>query len=123
MTPSQSLASFERSYSRAAGKKRLIQEGWKATLTGNLLVPRRGCWRKVKTVGLDDEVVTHEPQRWLSLKVGDRLHLHGPSLDQIQSAEVTAVRVDGWKTTYFLSRGAGGVSDGDVWCCPLRRAR
>lgn len=41
MTPDP-LSSFSRAYSRAAGRKRLVSEGWKATLRGNELVARRG---------------------------------------------------------------------------------
>lgn len=117
----QGLSSFEKAYKRAHGKKRLVTEWFEATLTGNKLTPRRGCTRKTKTLGLDDEKSVRESSRFLTANVGDRLHLHGASVDQIAMATVTAIRVDGWNATLFVSIGPGDVNDGAVWLMRLAK--
>lgn len=123
MTEAQGLAAFERAYARAVGKKRLIVEAFRAVLSGDTLVPRRGCTRKTKTVGLDDEVMTKEPGRILCANVDDRLMLTGASIDQIAIVRIKWVRVEGWTTTYFVEHGVGGVNDGEVWAMRIGRGR
>jgi hypothetical protein len=95
--------------------KRCIHEWYTATLSGSRLVPARGCLRKVVTLGETiTETATNENHRQLMVNVGDRLMLFGASVDQIQIAEVTAIRVDGWRAELLLSLGVGGVNDGAV---------
>jgi hypothetical protein len=97
--------------------KRSVRNWFLADLRGNVLEPKRGCFRLVTTIG--DEIVktkTKEPNRRLAALVGDRLMIFGAAVDQIETAQVAAVRVDesGYKTEFIVSRGQGGVNDGTV---------
>lgn len=94
--------------------RRCILEWFGATLAGNTITPRQGCTRKVVDIKTGDETQTREVHRVLMANVDDRLMVFGPSLDQIAIVRVKWVRVDGYKSVFFVENGVGGVNDGDV---------
>lgn len=95
--------------------KKSVREWFVAELKAGVLTPRRGCTRVVAEIGETiEEKSTREPQRTLTANIGDRLILCGVGVDQIQSAEVRAIKADGYRAQIFVSLGYGAVNDGVV---------
>lgn len=102
--------------------KRSIVEWWTGTLANNVLTPKRGCLRKVIEMKTLDEKSTNEPQRAMTANIGDRLMLFGPSIDQIATAEVRSIKVEGYASRLFVSVGCGAVNDGPVHILKIKAA-
>lgn len=98
-----------------ARSKKCVREWFVGELRNGVLTPKRGCTRVVVRVGADiDETSHREPHRVLTANIGDRLILCGANVDQLQSAEVRRVEIDGWSSRLHLSLGYGAVNDGTV---------
>lgn len=94
--------------------KRCVREWFKAAilLLGDhaILSPLRGCTRVVVELGETiEESSTRESHRQLMVNIGDQLILCGAALDEIQSAEVTSISIDGWKAKIRVSLGYGEI--------------
>lgn len=93
--------------------KRVVFEWFQAAIRQldkqAVLQPIRGCTRRV--VELGEEIVektTNEPGRQLMVNVGDHLILCGPTVDEVQGAEVRWIEAKGYRVTLHVSLGYGG---------------
>lgn len=93
--------------------KRIVTNWFKASLVGNVLIPRRGCTRVTRFVPKNENEETTEERCVLSDKRlmvnrGDRLILCGPTVDETQSATVVHIELDRYRERLHVALGYGG---------------